>query len=113
MQRRELAQSIANALFEAENSADLSLRDASALILALTEARIGHKLSAVLGADALLATTEAIRALGEGRDRLVNAHNALARAAPHLIGHNVQLTGSLTGKPTEDRPKTTGLKAVA
>lgn len=67
MQRRQLAQTIADALFKAEDSADVSLRDASNLINTLTNARLDHRLSAVLGADAMSAATEAVRALGEAR----------------------------------------------
>lgn len=114
MQRRELAQSIADALFQVEYSADRSLRDASLLIKAMADARLDHGLSVVLGADAMSATTEAIKAMGEARERLVAAHNALAKAAPWIVGRDVNLGGPLTGKPDEDTPKPTGrLQAVA
>ncbi|MET4684508.1 hypothetical protein [Brevundimonas faecalis] len=113
MQRRQLAQTIADALFQAEDSADISLRDASALINTLTNARLDHRLSAVLGADALSATTEAVRALGEARGRLVAAHQALAGAAPWLVGHNVVLTGPMTGKPDDATRPAGRLREVA
>lgn len=114
MQRRQLAQTIADALFQAEDSADISLRDASNLINTLTSARLDNRLSAVLGADALSAATEAVRAFGEARGRLVTAHHALAEAAPWLIGHNVELAGPMTGKPETEEIRTAGrLRRVA
>ena len=114
MQRRQLAQTIADALFQAEDSADISLRDASMLINTLTNARLDHRLSAVLGADAMSAATEAVRALGEARGRLVSAHHALAEAAPWLVGHNVELAGPLTSKPETDQARPAGrLRRVA
>lgn len=108
MQRSQLAQSIADALFQAEDSADRSLRDTSRLITAMTEARLDRGLSAVLGSDAMSATAEAIRAFGEARERLVVAHGALSRAAPALVGRDLVLSGPIVGKPEEDTPKTTG-----
>ena len=113
MQRRHLAQAIAEALFRAEDSADRSLRDTSRLITAMTEARLDHRLSAVLGSDAMSATADAIRALGEARDRLIAAHGALDRAAPALVGRGLDLTGPITGKPETESPGPTGrLRAV-
>lgn len=113
MQRRQLAQTIADALFQAEDSADRSLRDVSVLINTMTSARLDNRLSAVLGADAMSAATEAVRAFGEARGRLVTAHHALAEAAPWLVGHNVELTGPLTGKPDTEVPTTGRLRRVA
>lgn len=112
MQRRELAQLIADALFQAEDSADRSLRDTSLLIRAMTDARLDHRLSAVLGSDAMVAATEAIRAMGEARERLVTAHNGLARAAPWVVGRDVALTGPLTGKPEAALIEAPRLQAV-
>jgi len=109
-----MAQAIANALFKAEDQADQGLMAASALISLMAEARLDHRLSAVLAADAVSETTEAIRAFGEARARLVAAHNALEQAAPALIGRETRLMGPLTGKPAADRPAATGhLSAVA
>ncbi len=114
MQRREMAQAIANALFKAEDQADQGLMAASALISLMAETRLDHRLSAVLAADAVSEITEAIRAFGEARARLVAAHNALEQAAPALIGRETRLMGPLTGKPAADRPAATGhLSAVA
>lgn len=114
MQRRQLAQTIADALFQAEDSADISLRDASNLINTLTSARLDNRLSAVLGADALCAATEAVRAFGEARGRLVTAHHALAAAAPWLVGQHVELAGPMTGKPeTDETPIIGRLRRVA
>jgi len=114
MQRRELAQTIADALFTAEDSADHSLRDASALINTLTSARLDHRLSAVLGADALSHAAEAVSAFAQARGKLVAAHHALADAAPWLVGHGVKLTGPMTGKPEGEQVPTTGrLRRVA
>lgn len=112
MQRRQLAQSIADALFQAEDSADRSLRDTSLLIRAMTDARLDHRLSAVVASDAITAATEAIRALGEARDRLVITHNGLARAAPAIMGRDVALTGPTTGKPDETLVAAPRLQAV-
>ena len=58
--------------------------------------------------------TEAVRALGEARGRLVTAHHALAEAAPWLVGHNVELMGPMTGKPETGEVRTAGrLRQVA
>lgn len=113
MQRRELAQSIADALFQAEDSADRSLRDASVLIQAMTEARLDRRFSAVLGSAAFSATTDAIRAFGDARERLIEAHGALAKAAPLLVGRDLVLTGPITGKPEEGLKPVGRLQAVA
>lgn len=114
MQRRELAQAIADALFAAEDAADRSLRDTSALINTLTSARLDHGLSAVLGADAMTHTAEAVASIAEARGKLVAAHQALAEAAPWVVGSGWKLTGPLTGKPDdEQRPATGRLRRVA
>ena len=81
MQRLEIAQTIANALFRAEDQADQGLMAASALVSLMAETRLDHRLSAVLAAQAVSETTEAIRAFGEARARLVAAHAALEQAA--------------------------------
>jgi len=113
MQRREMAQAIANALFKAEDQADQSLMAASALIGLMAEMRLDHRLSAVLGAQAVSETADAIRALGEARARLVAAHAALEQAAPALIGRETRLMGPLTGKPEAARAVATGPLQVA
>jgi hypothetical protein len=113
MQRRELVQSIADALFRAEDSADRSLRDASALIVTMTDARLDNRFSAVLGSDAMSATADAIKAFGEARDRLIVAHGALEKAAPALVGRDLVLTGPITGKPDPVVQPTGRLRAVA
>jgi len=114
MQRRELAQSVADALFAAEDAADRSLQETSALINTLTRARLDHGFSAVLGADAMTSAAEAVASFAEARGKLVAAHQALAEAAPWVVGHGWKLTGPLTGKPEGEQPPVTGrLRRVA
>lgn len=113
MQRREYGQKLATALFETEDAIDAALEKAAHLIAAMSSVRRENGLSAVLGSDAMTGVTGSVRALGEARDRIVAAHNALSCAAPQVgLGH-VVMQGTGVGKPEEDMPRPTGLKVAA
>ncbi len=113
MQRREYGQKLATALFETEDAIDAALEKAAHLIAAMSSVRRENNLSAVLGSHAMTGVTGSVRALGEARDQIVAAHNALQVAAPQVGLGNVIMQGTGVGKPEEDRPRPTGLKVAA
>lgn len=113
MQRREYGQKLATALFETEDAIDAALEKAAHLIAAMSSVRRENGLSAVLGSDAMTGVTGSVRALGEARDRIVAAHQALSTAAPQVGLGNVVMQGTGVGKPEEDMPRPTGLKVAA
>lgn len=108
MQRRDIAQSIADALFEAEGAVDTAL-EKSALFIALTSSlRRDHDFSAVLGHEGVAAVARAVDTLGQTRSHLMDAHAALAAAAPEIGVRPATLHGTGVSKPPRKPIDTTG-----
>jgi len=99
MQRREIAQSIADALFETEQAVDLALEKAGLLIAHTAAVRRQHDFSAVLAHEGVAAVTRSIETLGQTRSHLMAAHAALADAAPRIGVRPATLHGTGVDKP--------------
>ncbi|GAD58280.1 MULTISPECIES: hypothetical protein [Brevundimonas] len=108
MQRREIAQSVADALFEAEEAVDMALEKAALLIARTSALRRDHDFSALLGHDGVAAVARSVDTLGQSRTHMMTAHAALAAAAPGIGVRPATLHGTGVGKPETNRPITTG-----
>ncbi len=78
MKRVEIAKGVAARLFEAEDSIDGSLKQASRLMGTMIDARRDMRLAAVVGEDVIRRTAAVISALADAREEIVRAHDALA-----------------------------------
>ncbi|HBI20668.1 hypothetical protein FJQ54_12565 [Sandaracinobacter neustonicus] len=99
MQRRDIAQSIADALFEAEGAVDMALEKAALFIALTSSLRRDHDFSAVLGHDGVAAVARSVDTLGQTRTHLMAAHAALAAAAPEIGVRPATLHGTGVSKP--------------
>lgn len=101
MQRRLVAQDVAQKLNNVERQIDQTLVAAGALIAALPSARERANLSAVVGQDALDLVAQATLILSQARGKFVDAHNALAETGRQIgVGKlNLNTTMELGDKP--------------
>lgn len=99
MQRRDIAQSLASALFETEAAVDAALEKAALLIAQASSIRRDHSFSAVLGHDAIAAATRTVEALGQARGHAMTTHAALADAASSIGVRATTLQGTGLNKP--------------
>ncbi|MDB5453145.1 MAG: hypothetical protein JWO33_1723 [Caulobacteraceae bacterium] len=102
MQRRIVAQEVAQKLGALERHIDQTLVAAGALIAALPDARVRARLSAVVGQDALDLVAQATVILSQARGKMVEAHNALA-----ITGHQIgvgKIVAELGDKPVPPPP---------
>jgi len=104
MQRREIAQSVADAFFEAERAVDLALEKAAHFIAHTSGLRRDHNFSAVLGHEGVTAITRSIETLGQTRAHMMTAHAALAAAAPQIGVRPATLHGTGVDKPDTTVP---------
>ncbi|MEK9211601.1 hypothetical protein [Sphingomonas sp. 2378] len=112
MQRLEVGQRIATALFESENAIDAALIKASDLISLMSTIRLENQYSATIAAAAMEGACATIRALGEARTHLVGAHGVLDKDKALIGLGQVRLAGTGMGKPEHDVPRSTGLHVV-
>lgn len=94
MKRVEIARDVAARLFEAEDSIDGSLKQASRLMGTMIDARRDMGLAAVVGEDVIQRTAAAISALAGAREEIVRAHDALALTRDKL-GFRTTALGAL------------------
>jgi hypothetical protein len=106
MQRRDIAQSVADALFEAEQAVDVALEKAALFITRTSSLRRDHNFSAVLGHEGVAAVARSIETLGQTRGHMMTAHAALAAAAPQIGVRPATLHGTGVDKPDPDVTKT-------
>lgn len=99
MQRRDIAQSLANALFETEQAVDAALEKAALLIAQASSIRRDHGYSAVLGHEAVAAATRTVEALGQARGHAMTTHAALTDAALCIGVRAATLQGTGLQKP--------------
>nr|WP_295106162.1 hypothetical protein [uncultured Caulobacter sp.] len=104
MQRRDIAQSVADALFEAERAVDLALEKAALFITHTSTLRRDHNFSAMLGHEGVTAVARSIETLGQTRAHMMTAHAALAAAAPQIGVRPLTLHGTGTDKPDPEVP---------
>jgi hypothetical protein len=101
MQRRIVAQEVADKLGAVERQIDQTLVAAGVLLSALPDARVRARLSAVVGQDALDLVAQATVILSQARGKLVEAHNALAETGHQIgVGKIVAGVGDKTTTPT-------------
>lgn len=104
MQRREIAQSVADAFFDAERAVDLALEKTAHFITHTSGLRRDHNFSAVLGHESVTAITRSIETLGQTRAHMMAAHAALAAAAPQIGVRPATLHGTGVDKPDPGVP---------
>ena len=98
MQRRIVAQEVAQKLGALERQIDQTLVAAGALIAALPDARVRARLSAVVGQEALDLVAQTTVMLSQARGKLVEAHHALAETGNQIgVGH-LNITADLGNK---------------
>jgi hypothetical protein len=98
-QRRQVAEQIAGALFEAEDAIDTALAKTAALTGAMPALRAQAGASALIGQDAVERASQAIMALAEARRAIVEAHKELSLAQTQIGLGAVTLTGDQGTKP--------------
>lgn len=108
--RREVAQTVATALFESEAAIDSALATTAAFLGRMPQARQEARLAARVGQDAIDHATQALAALAEARRQIVAAHEALADVQGQ-IGLGAINYGPLIDKPPYP-PKFARLAAV-
>lgn len=99
MQRREIAQSVADALFETEHAVDQALEKAALFITRTASLRRENDFSALLGHEGVIAVTRSIETLGQSRSHIMSAHAALAVSAGQLGVKPATLHGTGVDKP--------------
>ncbi len=106
MQRRDIAQSVADALFETEQAVDLALEKAALFLSHTSSLRRSHNFSAMLGHEGIAAVARSIETLGQTRSHIMIAHSALAAAAPQIGVRPATLHGTGVDKPDVAPPPT-------
>ena len=99
-QRRQAAQTVADALFAAENAIDAAISTTATLTALMPTTRQDARLSALIGQDALTAAIDAMQALGAARERIVATHKHLS-TAQHDIGLAAVSFGDGSEKPPQ------------
>jgi hypothetical protein len=100
MQRRIVAQEVAQKLGAVEQHIDQTLVAAGVLLSALPDARVRARLSAVVGQDALDLVAQATVMLSQARGKFVEAHHALAETGDQIgVGRVVADLGGKTVPP--------------
>ena len=98
-QRRQVAEQIASALFEAEHAIDAALAKTAALTGVMPQLRLEAGASALIGQDAVERASQAIMALAEARRAIVETHKELSIAQTQIGLGAVTLQDPGTGKP--------------
>lgn len=115
-QRREAAETVAEALFAAEKAIDAAIASTATLAALMPHSRQAARLSALVGQDALMSAINTIQALGVAREGIVSTHKHLT-VAQHDIGLSAvsfidDEFGQAPAKP-EGVAKTSGRLTVA
>lgn len=84
-QRRQAAQSVAQALFAAEKAIDAAIASTATLAGLMPTTRQEAKLSAIIGQDAIMSAINTMQALAVAREGIVTTHKHLT-VAQHDIG---------------------------
>ena len=100
-QRRELAQEVADSLFEAERAIDAAIQRTAHLIGLIPAVRADAKLSALIGHGAIRQAIASVGALGEAREGICEAHKELSLAQVQIGLGAVTLSGAI---PKPDDP---------
>lgn len=79
-QRRQAAETVAQALFAAERAIDAAITSTAALAGLMPATRQDARLSAMIGQDALMSTIQTMQSLGVAREGIVTTHKHLSTA---------------------------------
>ncbi len=96
--RKEVAQQLANRLFETEGAIDDAITKMAELAGYMPVARSSANLSAVVGQDAIVQAAQTLAALVDARGQIVETHNKLANARDQ-IGLREMAMGGKNDKP--------------
>jgi len=102
-QRRMAAETVAEALFAAEQAIDAAIAQTAALAGLMPTSRQEANLSAIVGQDALMGAIETMQALGVARQNIVATHKHLS-VAQRDIGLGAVAFGNAGEKPDEVIP---------
>ncbi len=97
-ERRLAADTVAQALFAAEQAIDDAIAKTANLAGLMPSTRQDAKLSAIIGQDALMAAIQTMQALGQARENIVHTHKQLS-VAQRDIGLSAVSFGNLGDKP--------------
>lgn len=79
-ERRQAAQTVAEALFAAESAIDAAITTTATLAALMPASRQSANLSALIGQDALVSAINTMQALAAAREGIVNTHKNLSVA---------------------------------
>lgn len=108
-ERRLAAETVAEALFAAEQAIDAAITQTAALAGLMPASRQSANLSAIVGQDAIMGAIETMQALGVARQSIVATHKSLS-VAQRDIGLSAVSFGNSGEKPPP--PNTGRLHAV-
>src|SRR5689334_16868767 len=115
-QRRQVAEQIAGALFEAEHAIDEALAKTAALTGVMPALRTQAGASALIGQDAVERASQAIMALAEARRAIVETHKELSIAQAQIgLGAVTLIDNGTTTKPpllAQDEQPQVGRRAL-
>jgi hypothetical protein len=97
-ERRQAAETVAQALYEAEKAIDAAITHTAALAGLMPATRQNANLSAIVGQDAIMGAIETMQALGVARQSIVATHKQLS-VAQRDIGLGAVAFGNLGDKP--------------
>ena len=117
-QRRQVAEQIAGALFEAEAAIDAAISKTAILTGVMPELRRQAGASALIGQDAVERASQAIMSLAEARRAIVETHKELSIAQGQIGLGAVRMDGDLGDKPPpgairEERASTRALRIAS
>lgn len=102
MTRSDFGQDLARRLYATEHALDHALSEAALLVSSMTAGRVDHRISAVVGQDALAHILQAMNTVGAARAAVVAAHHQMKADA-----ESMRIDWRLAGpemKPADDRP---------
>lgn len=111
-QRREAAETVAEALFAAEKAIDAAISSTATLAALMPNSRQAAHLSALIGQDAIMSAITTMQALGVAREGIVSTHKHLS-VAQRDIGLAAVSFGEGAVKPGDEVPKTGRLTVAA
>lgn len=111
-QRREAAESVAEALFAAEKAIDAAIATTATLAALMPTSRQAAHLSALVGQDAIMSAINTMQALAAAREGIVTTHKHLS-VAQHDIGLSRVAFGDGAVKPGSPESTTGHLVTVA
>lgn len=112
-QRRQAADTVAEALFAAEKAIDAAISTTANLAGLMPSTRQDANLSAMVGQDALMAAIQTMQALGHARERIVDTHRRLSVAQRDIGLSAVSFGGGGDKPPTPDTVGRASIVAVA